>query len=306
MSTRHSYAYLIVGDDPYLAGDALEKLVPDADQLSTVEFGPASPASSILEALGTPTMLGGLRYVVVKGADELSADSQRELIEYLEDPSPDAVLVLIAAKPVAKLASATKKVGRVIEAARGRRNELFGWVKEEARSRGMKVSGDAMGALVEAVGEERLALSNALDELSIASGKAALSPELVRKHFRGRADVKIFTFVDAVAMRDAGVALESLHRLIRQGEAPQALFWTLVRHFRMMLLVEGSPSKVARDLGLPSWRAEKLVKQARLFDRHDLVDAFRALSDADRKIKKSEEPDELALERAVVSIAGAG
>lgn len=304
MTSGQRNAFLIVGEDPFLVEEALGKLVAEADELSLVEFDSDEQIPSALEALRTPSMLGGRRTVVIRSVDEFGADAQRELIAYLDDPSPDSTLVLIASKSPAKLSSAVKKSGRVVEATKGRRNELFSWLREEARGRGLKIAGDAMGVMVEAIGEERMALANALDELTLALGKGGtLTTAMVRKHFTGRADTKIFSFIDAVATKDAGGALDSMHRLIKQGEAAQALFWTLTRHFRMLLAVEGSPSKAAKELGLPAWRAEKLVKQANLFGRAELVDAFRSLAEADRKIKSSEEPDELALERAVVSIA---
>lgn len=306
MTSGQTNVFLIVGEDPFLVEEALGKLVAEADHLSLVEFTSDDEMPSALEALRTPSMLGR-RTVVIRAVDEFGADAQRELITYLEDPSVDSTLVLVASKAVAKISAAVKKAGRVVEAAKGRRNELFSWLREEARGRGLKVSGDVMGVIVETIGEERMALANALDELSLALGKGGtLTVATVRKHFTGRRDTKIFAFIDAVATKDPGGALESMHRLIRQGEAPQALFWTLTRHFRMLASVEGSASKVAKDLGLPAWRAEKLVKQANLFSRDELVDVFRSLAEADRKVKSSEEPDELALERAVVSIASKG
>jgi DNA polymerase-3 subunit delta len=304
MTPGQSNAFLIVGEDPFLVEEALAKLVSEADELSMVELGSDEQIPSALEALRTPSMLGGQRTVVIREVQDLGADALRELLGYLEAPSPDSNLVLVATKSTSKLSAAVKKTGRVIEVTKGRRSDLFTWLRTETRTRGLKVSGDAMGVIVEAVGEERMALANALDELALALGKGGtITPTLVRTHFSGRADTKLFGFIDAVATKDAGAALDSMHRLIGQGEAPQVLFWTLTRHFRMLLAVEGSVGQVSKELGLPAWRAEKLVKQANLFARDELVEAFQSLAEADRKIKTSEESDELALERAVVSIA---
>lgn len=299
-------AYFVVGDDAYLTSEALEGILAGVDELALSEFGPESDPSEIFQALDTPSMFGGRRVVIVRGVHEMPADVHRRVIAYLENPSVSASLVLVSAKPLAKIAAAARKVGRVIETGKGKRTDLFGWLREEAKARGLKISGDAMGALVEAVGEERMALVQAIDELALAMEEGTrLGPEEVRRQFQRRGDAKVFGFVDAVAARQTGAALEALHRLLRRGEAPQALFWTLLRHFKMLLLaIDAAPSSVAGDLGIPSWRAEKLVRQAANFSTPELLAAYQVLAGADRKMKKSEEPEELTLERAVVAIAG--
>lgn len=305
MTTRLAPAYLVVGDDPYLAGEAVEQILGETSHLSVAEFGPASEPGEILQALRTPSMFGDRRVVVIRDADQFGSGVLAEIVSCLEDPSPDVAAILLSSKPLAKVAAAVKKVGRVIEAGKGKRTDLFGWLRGQAKARNLKVGGDGLGALVEAVGEERMALAHALDELALALGRGAtLGPQEVRRQFAGRAETKLFGFVDAVAARETGPALESLHFLLLHGESPQAIFWALARHFRMLLVADGAPAKVAQELGIQPWRAEKLLRQARGFVPGELSRAYRALAEADRKMKASEEPEELTLERTVVAITG--
>lgn len=305
MTDGPAAAYLIVGDDPYLTSQAIDRVTSGIPELSVAHFGPEDDISQVFEALNTPAMFGDVRVAVIRDADDLSAQHLREIEAYLEAPAPDASLVLASKKPLAKITNAVKKVGRVVEASRGKRSDLFSWLREETKARGLKASSDTGAALVEAVGEERLALSQALDELVLLLGEGArLSPPDVRRQFRERSDARVFGFVDAVAGRESGQALEVLHRLVKMGEAPQGLFWMLARHFRMLLVAaEGTPKEIAEKLGLPSWRAEKLSRQSRNYTPDELANAFVVLADADRKIKNSEEPELLTLERTVVAIA---
>lgn len=303
---RLAPAYLIVGEDAYLLAQAAGEITSAAGEFNVDEFGPEADPGEILGALQTPAMFGDRRVVVVRGVEEFPPDFHRQIGSYLDNPNDAVTLVLASAKPLARLASSVGKVGRVVEVGKGKRSDLFGWLREEAKRRGFKVTGDALGALVEAVGEERMALAQALEELSLSLGVAErLSPEEVRLQFRGRADAKVFGFVDAVASRDAARALEALHLLLRNGESAQGLFWMLARHLKMLLLAaEGRPSEVAGALGIPAWRAEKLMRQSRNFTTEELVRAYRTMSEGDRKMKRSEEPDSLTLERVVVAIAG--
>lgn len=296
--------HLVLGDDPYLSGAEVEKILSESDEIAREEFGATSEVGEILQALNTPSMLSDRRFVVLRDVEGLPAESQRLLTGYLQNPSPGVTLVMVGTKASPKLLAAVKTAGRVSEVGKGKRTDLFTWVKKEASSRGIKLMGDASGALIEAVGEERLALSNALEEISLAMPGKAVGPDEVRSQFRTAGQTKIFGFIDAVASRQAGPALDALHRLLRRGEAPQLIFWSLTRHFRMLLATEGSPQSVAKDLGIPPWRAEKLIRQARNFSHQSLVEAYQMLAEGDRKIKSSEEPETLTLERAVVSIAG--
>ncbi|MCA1839082.1 MAG: DNA polymerase III subunit delta, partial [Actinobacteria bacterium] len=265
------YVHLIVGDDAFLVRKEVERALAGISDFSITEM----QAADLTEALGllrTPSMFDDKRAVVIRDAEALAADGQRELIAYLEEPAASSVLVLVTSKPLPKVAAAAKKVGTVEEAGKGKRNDIFQWLREEAKARGLKLSADAAGALVEAVGEDRMALSLAIEELSIANPGGRVGAEEIAQQFQGKADAKVFGFVDAVAQRQTGDALASLHRLLDQGESPQMLFWMLTRHIRMLLLSgSGSASKISTSLGIPQWRAEKLVRQARGFSEASLV-----------------------------------
>lgn len=300
-------AYLILGDDDFLISQTLSKLLEGVDQSSVGEFGPGDEFQTVYQALLTPPMFEDRRVVVVKEVDRLPAEAQRQLIGFLDDPTPATTLVLIASKAGAQVISAVKKAGRVIEAVKGKRPDLYAWVKHQIVAKGLTVSGEGLAALVDSVGEDRMALSQAIEELSMAIPRGTrLGPEEIARHFRGRSDVKLYAFVDAVAQRQASLALEALHYLLLRGEAPQMLFWSLTRHFRMLLVAsEISASTAGEQLKIPQWRAEKLVRQARRFRAGELVAAYQRLAEADLKMKRSEEPEALTLERLVVALSAA-
>jgi DNA polymerase-3 subunit delta len=304
MTDGISPAYIILGDDAFLVEEARNEIVSRVGEISVDEFGPEDDPREILQALGTAPMFAERRVVVVNDLAAMPAESHRELVTYLEDPNPSVVLILISEKPVSKVGAAVRKVGRQIDASRGRRNELISWARDHAKTKGLKVSGESAVALIDAVGEDRMAVAQALEEMALANPGGTVAPAQVERQFQGRAEAKLFGFVDAVASRQPATALDLLHRLFQQGEAPQSLFWMLTRHFRMLLAAHDlRPKQVEEMLGLPRWRAEKLARQVKGFSKEELSSAYRLLGDADRKMKRSEEPEELTLERAVVEIA---
>ncbi|HEX2259090.1 MAG TPA: DNA polymerase III subunit delta [Actinomycetota bacterium] len=298
-------AYLILGEDEYLIGQTVSKLLEGVGESSISEFGPGDEFPMVLQALMTPPMFEDRRFVVVKEVDRLPVEALRQLIGFLDNPTPATTMVLVASKAPPSMVSAVKKAGRVIEAVRGKRPDLFAWLKQQFNAKHLSVTGEGLTALIDSVGEERMALAQAVEELSLAiPARTRIGRSEIAQHFRGRADVKLYAFVDAVAQRHASAALEALHYLLVRGEAPQMLFWTLARHFRMLLVAsDASAGAVADMLRLPMWRAEKLVRQARGFGGQALVAAYQTLAAADLKMKRSEEPEALTLERAVVAIA---
>src|SRR5438445_913458 len=137
-------AVFVVGDDPYLSSEAVTKALAGIDQLSVEELPAGEDRARLLQALESTSLFGGRRAVVVRGVDEAPAEVQRSLIAYLQDPNPDCLLVVTSSKPLAALAEAVRKVGHVVEAGKGRRNDLFAWLREKAKELGLRTSGDAM------------------------------------------------------------------------------------------------------------------------------------------------------------------
>lgn len=297
-------SYVVVGDDPHLTEVAVDKLLKGLSETSINQFGPLDEIENVLQAIATPSMFDDRRTIVVREVERLPAEAQRKLIACLQHPEPDATLVLVGSKMPAQMISAARKSGHVIEVEKGKRKDLFPWVKQQAAAKGLHMSGDAMSTLVDVVGEQRLALSQALEELSLAMPAGArITPKEIAAQFRGRADVKLFGFIDAVAQKQGPAALEAMHYLVAQGESPTMLFWNLIRHFRQLLeAAESSPKQVAKALGKPEWLAEKLCRQARGFGVEALVAAYQMLAEADLKMKSSEEPEGLTLERTVVAL----
>jgi DNA polymerase III subunit delta len=297
-------AVLVVGDDPYLVSEAVSKALAGIDHLSVEEVSPQEDRARVLQALESTSLFGGRRAVVVRGVDEAPAEVQRSFLAYLKDPNPDCLLVLTTSKSLSGLAEAVRKVGHVVEAARGKRNDLFGWLRDKARELDLRTSGDSMGVLLEAVGEERMALAQALEELSLALGPGGrVTPDAVRRQFKGRGQVNMFGFLDAAATGQTGIALQGLRRLLEQGESAQAILNAVARHFRSMMEVgEGPAGRVAKEMGMHPFRAEKLVKQATAYSPPALAQCYREIAAADRRTKAGEEAEELALERAVVAV----
>ncbi len=302
-----SPVYYLAGE-AFLAEEALDKLRADvaADPLSEVEFDPSAEVAAVVEALETPSLLGGRRVVIVRGAHALKKDSIEALSSYLASPSEHSVLVLVG-DARSKLMTQAKKVGSVVtlDAPRGRR--LAAWLRERGREHQLKLDDRGAWALIDAVGSELRDLDAALVQLSTGLGAGAkVGAAEVRRAFPRLADERIYAFTDAVGERKQAASIGMLRRLLEQGDEPLMLFGALVAQVRRMLVarrvVEQGPRAVAELLGMPEWRAERLHRQARSYREGELMDAMAVLAECDVEMKGGDLPPEIALERAVLRI----
>jgi DNA polymerase-3 subunit delta len=299
--------YLVVGE-AFLAEEVLDRIRSEegADPLSEAEFDAKVEPAAVIEALTTSSLLGGRRLVIVREADGINKETAEALAAYLEHPSEDSSLVLIASGRT-KLDPIVKKIGAVValDPPKGRR--LASWVRERGRAHRLKIDDRAAWALIDSVGNDLRELDGALEQLVTGLGEdARIGPAEVRAAFPRLADERIYVFTDAVGERKLPIAMIALRRLLDQGEEPLVIFGALAAHIRRLLRirrhVESGSRVVADALGMPEWRAERMLKQARAYKEEELIDAMETLAGADVDIKGEFPSPEGALERAVVRI----
>jgi DNA polymerase-3 subunit delta len=304
--------YLIAGLE-FLADEALDKLRAQlhSDSLSEAFFGSDAPVHEIIGALTTPSLLGGIRLVVVRDAEQLRKEAVETLTRYVADPAPDSVLVLLAGART-KLDAAVKAHGEVValEAPRGR--GLAGWIRRRGTQLGLKVDDRAAWALIDSIGDELRDIDAALQQLATGLGEdAKIGANEVRRAFPRLADERIYVFTDAVGERRMDASMAALRRLLQQNEPALVVFGALVSQVRRMLKVRRVADRgvgaVAEVAGMPEWRARRLQKQALSYDERELIHAMDLLSRTDVEMKSGESGTmEVALERAVLEIVSKG
>lgn len=301
--------YLLQGDE-FLVEEALEMVRAEAgtDPLAEVSVDAGVDPAELLTILGTASLLGGTRLVIVRDSHGLKKSQAAALTSYLESPSPSSVLALVATGRT-PLDSVVKKIGEVIVLDTPRGKRLVGWLRARAREHGLRLDDRAAWGLTDSVGGGLRGLNAALAQLSSALGPGArVGVEEVKRFFPRLADQRIYVFTDGVGDRRLDVAMTNLRRLLEQGEEPLVLFGALAGHVRRMLRAQEVADRGARAVGeavgLPGWRAERLTKQARAYRREELVAAMGILADTDVELKGGDLPPGGALERAVVQIVG--
>src|SRR5436305_59625 len=98
-----------------------------------------SSASRVTNAARTLPMMAKRRLVLVRDADDIKADELNQLIPYVSAPCPETCLVFVAEKADTRIKffTAFKKKGEMVKLEPLYERQLPGFVRDEARLRGV-------------------------------------------------------------------------------------------------------------------------------------------------------------------------
>jgi DNA polymerase III subunit delta len=301
--------YLLLGDDEEQKARSIEKLregrpvdAYDADETSPEE---------VVSACNSYSLFGEGTFVLLKNLDAWNAAQKARIVDYLEDPSPEADLVLLGEKLGAreKLLAAVKKAGEVHNFEQPTGKALARWAITYAKKLGLTMPEDVAGELVARCSNDKARVSRETEKLALyAAGTASV--EDVEALCPPDLQSNIFAFVDALGAGNRGRAFELLEDLIGTGEPPLRIVYMIRRQFRLLgrarALFEGGASRgeVASALKIPPFVARKLEEQGRNSSEDDLERALALTLDLESGLKGGRDlGDELQVELAVLKLS---
>lgn len=315
---------LVTGDEDLLVSRAVADVVAAAKaadpEATTEEFAAADFTTSTVLDLRNPPLFGGTRVVVVRGLNELADDVLDALVATAEQPIPEVVVCGVASGRERKQVAALRKLaGKNVRSAakltRPKDRRMF--VADEAKRAGVRLSDDAIWALLDAVGADLRALAGAIAQLrDAASGRnsrAPLDETDVAKLFRGRAETRGFAVADAVVAGDTAAALSLLRSAIETGLDPVPIVSVIAGSLRDLARVSGETSRgrslprseLARRLGMPDWKLDKVQSSARQWSDAALSAALQAAARADAGVKGAAADPIYVVERLVLEATSA-
>ncbi len=315
MTAPHA-ARLVIGDDELLVARGVAAAVADArtvePEAAVEELGAAEMTVGDLLAAVSPALFGGLRVVVVRGAQDARKELAAALLEYAGQPEPDVRLVVThagGAKGKA-LADGLRDIGATVTNAAKltRHRERIDFVREEFRRAGARCPEEAAEALLAAVGTDLRELAAAASQL-VADTGGHIDVATVSRYYRGRAEVSGFTVADAAIVGDVAGALESLRWALQVGVDPVPIADALADGVRTVARVasagRGNSYQLASTLGMPPWKVERAQKHARGWTPESLAVATRITAECNAAVKGGADDRGYALERAVFELAAA-
>ncbi len=314
--------HVIAGQDSFLAEEALEDLLTSflgSDRTDAIQVfrGEETTWSRVIEAARTGSLFVSRRALVVRGADATKGEGD-ELLSYLEDPTPEARLIILALKPD-KRRTVWKRLFEAAEVTsaeplKGR--SLRAFVAERLKRRKLLLGDDALDELLERVGADLRRLMGEVEKLEAYAGdspRKLTAEDVAAVSGRGLAQ-PLYLLADAMASRQVVRVLELAEGLLDEGEEGLRILATLVRSVRQVRAARAVMAarlpreEMAKRLGLPPNMVFKLpgiLDAARQWSEADLSRGLSALRHADRILKRGADV-RTALAGAVVAACGPG
>jgi DNA polymerase-3 subunit delta len=310
----------IVGEDTYLAEEALERVLAAAvgeerQDAVRVFYGDETRWEEILGVARTGSLFAPRRAIVVRRADQLKGDEEAAS-QYAADPAPGVTLVLVAARPDRRRNPWKKLLPAVAvhDASPRKGRALRAHVEEALRSRGLRFAPEALNELQAEVGQDLRRLMGEVDKVeAFAGGRRDISLDDVAAVLGRGLGQPLYLLSDAFAGRDAVASLELLERLLGDGEEGLKILSALHRSLRQVrgALAMREARAPRQDIGarlLPpnmQFKLDALVEASRRWSEADLRRALDALGRADRRMKRGAEAAP-TLAAAVVESCGGG
>lgn len=313
--------YFLKTKDPLLCDEAIRLLADahlpetargfDLDQVS----GDAVEAEALASILETPPLLSPRRVAVVRDAQRLSPSARRVLEESLQRPVDGRVIIVAAEIPRGSRAKFYRRLAdccRVVSLDPPKSSQLPGWLVRRAREvHGLELEVEAARRMVAALGDRLGVLAQELEKLATyAADRDRVTLQDVERVVGVVPGTDRWSWVDAVMDRQFSRAIDELPGLLDGGESAIGLIIALGESLlRVGLAGEGREALVdalKRDgsYGYLKWKIRIYERQAAGWSVDAIDRALEELLRADRLIKSGGLADRVALEEAVLRIAG--
>jgi DNA polymerase-3 subunit delta len=309
--------YVLVGTERLLIERAVDAVRKAVDSMGAPGFnievfdGKGLAAAPVISAARTLPMMADMRLVLLRHVDAMTPTEQKNLVEYLDDPSESTCLLLTADKLDGRspFTKTTKKKGYLIEVKALRGRELREFVRAEATAREHNIAPHAIEALLDAVGGDLAAIDDAMERLSlfVGAGQRIDADAVMMCVTRIRVE-SIWSLVDAIGLKDRRKGIAAAQSLLDDREPPLRLLAMVARQLRIVArmreaLSEGlRPQDAAKRAGAPPFKAADLTESARRFTADSLGDAFTLIAETDRALKGSKRPPDVILQDAVLQL----
>lgn len=309
---------LAVGQEELLIDRAVQQVVAaartaDADT-DVRQLDPGELTPGTLAGLTSPSLFAERKVVVVRQAQDLPADVVKEVKAYLAAPAEEITLVLLFTGSGTKgkgLLDAARKAGaREVACAKVTKpSDRLAFVRDEFRAAGRSATPAACQALVDALGSDLRELASACSQL-VADTDGTIDEAVVARYYTGRAEASSFTVADRAVEGRAAEALEALRWALATGVAPVLVTSALAQGVRAIGKLASAPAgarpgDLARELGMPPWKIDRVRQQMRGWSADGVAVALRAVAEADLAVKGGGYDPGYALERAVLTVARA-
>ncbi|MFL6373192.1 MAG: DNA polymerase III subunit delta [Pyrinomonadaceae bacterium] len=306
-------AYLLYGAETYLRDGAAKYISQqvfgegDFRDLNETNFALSPDANDLREAISAAEQLPMMairRLVKITGIrisangirDTVVEDHEPLLKNYLSNPSPSSVVVLVADELNGnrKMSKLLKDLCAAVEFAPLNDKELIQWTHKEFAKTGATVSEPVIQLLVARVGSDMHRLTNEIGKVAAASlPSGVVTEELVEGLVATSRELDNFALTRYLIAGHGGKAITTLKKLLDDGIEPLMLLGSISFTFRQLMMAKdlmdrgADRRQVTSSLRLRYSDQEPFLAAARRTKIASLTGAIQEIATADIAIKTS-------------------
>lgn len=290
---------LVHGEDPFLVGSSAQRVRAELCQdlvsdLGLDEFRESTDLDAIERSLDTPPFLAVRRVVMIWDPPQLlggrrTGPDQDRLLRLLEERLDTTAACLVVRSQLAPNSAVVKRVrqlaGEVRLVPRPKGRELWPYVQERVRERGLELAPQLLRLLVDVATQNLGWLEMELDKLELyREDRQPVGEEEGSLLVSSAPPTAIYRLTDALFQQPESVGTRLAAALGQSGVQPQLVVGALARLVRD-LLSYADPGADENPPAAPSWVIERLRRQLARVGSEQLVGWLVALSDLDWRVR---------------------
>ncbi len=314
--------YLISSTSYRLMEDEIKKIVKD-NSYSTYDLN-VDNIDDIIEEAAYLSLFSDKKIMLIKNAniflankkgsdsEESSSSKDKKLLDYLDNPNPDTILIFC----VYGKANGTKKITKIIkekysyiEIVDLKIKDIFELTDKLFKNMGFKLDRDTIYYIINSLQNNYDLVYNEALKIELYYGdRRDVKREDIENIISHSMMDNNFKFVDAVIKRDLRNSFKYYDDLMIQKVEPIMLLGMLAKEFRNMLLVKKSLKSTKNDLlnltGLKfEFQIDNVINNSYSFNEKQLEDLLIYLCDLDHSIKIGKVSNKLALQLFILKCA---
>ena len=237
--------FVLGGENPVFLKEELDKIISTfSEKDRVVDYGDELILEDFFVDLLTGSLFSARRMLIVRNADKTKSEFEKQLLNYLKDPSSAICLVLEYQKIPTKILNSVTELGNKRAVIH---NFKKAWSQDQKRytqrrlgDKGISSSTSVIDLLVTFAGEDIEELSGMLDKLIayIGTDKKSIDENDIQHVLERAQNASIFDLIDAIFNHDIERSLQSLHDLLYVGESFPAIIAMFYRATKIMWAVK--------------------------------------------------------------------
>ena len=310
--------YVIYGESYFLINEEINKIVKDSKNITSFDLSVNTLDEAIIEA-GYCSMFQEKKYIIVKnanffGSEKISEEDTNLLINYLNNPSDNSIIIFVCYDKIdlrKKITKLVKDKYSLIVINNLKVYEIENRLKDYFKKNNMMIDDESVKYIVSNnLNNYDLNMKEVEKILLYYKEPGRITYNDVFNISSRSINTNNFLLVDAIVNNDLEKSLSLYNDLKVMKTEPTVLISLIARDFRIMYNIKTMLSdnineyNIMNELGLMDWQLKKYLQKVFPYKLEELKNILIDLANLDLNIKKGNIDRFIGLELFILNMCG--